>query len=194
MKDIAGGAPGSSEAPGTPSQHGARDPVTRLEEARARLARCEKEAARNGAGAAVDELLGALRSEVANLEQLVRRFPRAGKMRRKGRPRCGARRKRDGQPCEASPVWDEEKDRPRNGRCRLHGGTSTGPGPEGRRLQSIRCRQQPRIGCRWVRADDPRWLALQAEKNREPSRETTPTEGTLPDPAIIAEADQTSAA
>ncbi len=41
------------------------------------------------------------------------------------RPRCGARR-RDGRPCEALAVWDQGQDRPRNGRCRMHGGLSTG--------------------------------------------------------------------
>lgn len=33
--------------------------------------------------------------------------------------RCGARRKYDGQPCEAPAMT--------NGRCKLHGGKSTGP-------------------------------------------------------------------
>jgi hypothetical protein len=33
--------------------------------------------------------------------------------------RCGARRKRDGQPCLAKPLA--------NSRCKLHGGMSTGP-------------------------------------------------------------------
>ena len=33
--------------------------------------------------------------------------------------RCGARRKRDGQPCLANPLA--------NGRCKLHGGMSKGP-------------------------------------------------------------------
>lgn len=45
------------------------------------------------------------------------------------RPRCGARC-RDGLPCQALPVWDREHDRPRNGRCRMHGGLSTGPRTE----------------------------------------------------------------
>ncbi|MEJ7814787.1 MAG: HGGxSTG domain-containing protein [Rubrobacter sp.] len=49
------------------------------------------------------------------------------------RPRCGSRC-RDGSPCEASPVWDRLVDRPVNGRCRMHGGLSTGPKTEeGRR-------------------------------------------------------------
>ena len=41
-------------------------------------------------------------------------------------PRCGARC-RDGHPCQAHAVWDEDHMAPRNGRCRLHGGLSTGP-------------------------------------------------------------------
>ncbi len=42
------------------------------------------------------------------------------------RPRCGARC-RDRHPCRAPVVWDHENNRPRNGRCKLHGGLSTGP-------------------------------------------------------------------
>lgn len=34
--------------------------------------------------------------------------------------RCGARRKRDGQPCQARPLPGER-------RCKYHGGLSTGP-------------------------------------------------------------------
>ena len=47
-------------------------------------------------------------------------------VRRKDRPRCGART-RAGCPCKAPAVWDRENDKPRNGRCKLHGGLSTGP-------------------------------------------------------------------
>ncbi len=48
------------------------------------------------------------------------------------RPKCGARC-RDGHACRAPAVWDRENDRPRNGRCRLHGGLSAGPRtPEGK--------------------------------------------------------------
>lgn len=43
------------------------------------------------------------------------------------RPRCGARcRSRDGAPCRAPVVWDDARNAPRNGRCRMHGGLSTG--------------------------------------------------------------------
>ena len=44
------------------------------------------------------------------------------------RPRCGAKSKQgNGAPCEAPVVWNVDRDRPRNGRCRMHGGASTGP-------------------------------------------------------------------
>ncbi|MGH6952564.1 MAG: HGGxSTG domain-containing protein [Alphaproteobacteria bacterium] len=43
-------------------------------------------------------------------------------------PRCGARtRGPDKHRCRAPPVIDRGTGRPRNGRCRLHGGLSTGP-------------------------------------------------------------------
>ncbi|MCZ6858959.1 MAG: HGGxSTG domain-containing protein, partial [Alphaproteobacteria bacterium] len=42
------------------------------------------------------------------------------------RPCCGARC-RGGHQCRAPAVWDKERDRPVNGRCRMHGGLSTGP-------------------------------------------------------------------
>jgi hypothetical protein len=60
------------------------------------------------------------------------------------RPRCGGRC-RDGSPCEAPPVWDRPLDRPVNGRCRMHGGLSTGPKTEeGRRriAESNRARRR----------------------------------------------------
>jgi hypothetical protein len=62
------------------------------------------------------------------------------------RPRCGARC-RDGSPCKASAVWDRRLDRPVNGRCRMHGGLSTGPKTEeGRRriAESNRSRSSSR--------------------------------------------------
>ena len=45
------------------------------------------------------------------------------------RPRCGAKC-RDGSPCNAPPVWIRHLDRAVNGRCRMHGGLSTGPKTE----------------------------------------------------------------
>jgi len=48
------------------------------------------------------------------------------KQHRSQRGTCGAKT-RKGTPCQAPPVWDQVHDRPRNGRCKLHGGLSTGP-------------------------------------------------------------------
>ena len=45
---------------------------------------------------------------------------------KRDRPRCGSRC-RDGNPCRAKAVWNSETDAPVNGRCRQHGGLSTGP-------------------------------------------------------------------
>lgn len=42
------------------------------------------------------------------------------------RPKCGARC-RAGHACRAPAVWARAANAPRNGRCRLHGGLSTGP-------------------------------------------------------------------
>jgi hypothetical protein len=48
------------------------------------------------------------------------------------RPQCGARC-RDGHPCAAPAVWSASTGAARNGRCRMHGGLSTGPRtPDGR--------------------------------------------------------------
>ena len=63
---------------------------------------------------------------------------RRNRVRPKGdRPRCGARCKRDGAPCKAPVVWDKERDAPRNGRCRMHGGLSTGPKTAEGRARSL---------------------------------------------------------
>ena len=60
------------------------------------------------------------------------------------RPVCGART-RSGKPCQGKPVWDEVNDRPRNGRCRLHGGLSTGPkSADGRRKVGDAARERHR--------------------------------------------------
>ena len=46
--------------------------------------------------------------------------------------RCGAKT-RKGPPCQAPAVWSKAKGQPVNGRCRMHGGLSTGPKtPEGK--------------------------------------------------------------
>ena len=51
---------------------------------------------------------------------------RTPRMPRMDRPRCGARTRKNTH-CLAMPIWDDVHDRPRNGRCRNHGGLSTGP-------------------------------------------------------------------
>ena len=48
------------------------------------------------------------------------------KTQRKNRGECGAKT-RNGTPCKAQPVWCTTQDKPKNGRCKLHGGLSTGP-------------------------------------------------------------------
>lgn len=48
-------------------------------------------------------------------------------------PRCGAYARSTGEPCRAPAHRDPATGKPRNGRCKLHGGKSTGPRtPEGR--------------------------------------------------------------
>lgn len=69
----------------------------------------------------------------------IRYFWRAPK---RARPRCGAKC-RDGHPCQAPAVWDKMMDRSRNGRCKLHGGKSTGPRtPEGKARIAIAQRER----------------------------------------------------
>lgn len=62
------------------------------------------------------------------------------------RPRCGAKC-RDGRPCSAPAVWRAGDLEPRNGRCRNHGGLSTGPRTaEGKRrsLEALRTARERR--------------------------------------------------
>jgi hypothetical protein len=62
-----------------------------------------------------------------------RSLRRLNRVKRADRPKCGARR-RDGDSCRAPAVWDPVRGKPAHGgRCKLHGGKSTGPRtPEGR--------------------------------------------------------------
>lgn len=61
---------------------------------------------------------------------------------RSNRSKCGAKT-RKGTPCIASSVWDEKNDKVRNGRCKLHGGLSTGPKTEAGK-EAIRISNQKR--------------------------------------------------
>lgn len=45
---------------------------------------------------------------------------------KKNRPLCGAKC-RNGSSCKAKAVVDSKTNTPTNGRCRMHGGLSTGP-------------------------------------------------------------------
>jgi len=68
------------------------------------------------------------------------------KVRKKHRPKCEARC-RDGHLCRAPVVWDKENDRPVNGRCRIHGGLSTGPKTvEGRQRSLANLKQYQSAG------------------------------------------------
>lgn len=48
---------------------------------------------------------------------------------RKNRGTCDAKTRQGGS-CQAPPVWDKISDKALNGRCKLHGGKSTGPRTE----------------------------------------------------------------
>lgn len=73
------------------------------------------------------------------------------------RPRCGAYARSTGRPCQAPAVWDPEHDRPRNGRCRMHGGTAPEPRtPRGRRRA------------------EAAWAAWEAQRGTERSRDPLP--------------------
>lgn len=89
------------------------------------------------------------------------------------RPTCGAKNRR-GEPCRARVVWDEERDLPRNGRCKSHGGLSTGPRTDEGRL---RCAEARREAAR-RRAE---------EKSPPTSAPTPPPQTVLPAPMHLLE-------
>lgn len=62
--------------------------------------------------------------------------------RKKNRPLCGAKC-RDGHSCKAKAVVHPKTDKPINGRCRMHGGLSTGAKTEDGKM---RCREAARRG------------------------------------------------
>ena len=63
-------------------------------------------------------------------------WPNEPNLPRKERGTCGAKT-RKGTPCQAPRVWNKATDKARNGRCKMHGGLSTGPKTEAGR-QAIR--------------------------------------------------------
>ena len=58
-------------------------------------------------------------------ELVLSLFSEEPRVRRRDRPRCGAKTRR-GTRCRAPAVGDHDTDQARNGRCKLHGGLSTG--------------------------------------------------------------------
>jgi len=108
------------------------------------------------AGRALDR---AIHQEQHALRRAKREIARLASLPPRTTPRvvrgqCNART-RKGYPCKASPVWDDANDRPRNGRCRLHGGLSTGPKRD-RWLQGFFAKLAPRsTRGRFCKADAP---------------------------------------
>ena len=68
------------------------------------------------------------------------------------RPRCGAKTRAGGR-CMAPVVWDRQADVARNGRCRMHGGLSTGPRTEEGLRRTLEA----------MRAGRARWLAARSK-------------------------------
>lgn len=66
------------------------------------------------------------------------------KLPRSRRGTCGAKTRKGGS-CQAPPVWDKAADKARNGRCKLHGGLSTGPKTDAGR-DAIRVSNRRRYG------------------------------------------------
>ena len=70
-----------------------------------------------------------------NEELRLSLFTTTPRLTKRMRPRCGAKTRR-GSPCQAPAVWNKVNDRPVNGRCKLHGGLSTGPKTDEGRCRS----------------------------------------------------------
>jgi hypothetical protein len=64
------------------------------------------------------------------------------------RPRCGAKTRVGGH-CKAPAVWNTQDDVARNGRCRMHGGLSTGPRTEEGLQRTLKALRAGRV--RWLR-------------------------------------------
>ncbi len=63
------------------------------------------------------------------------------------RPRCGAKTRAGGR-CKAPAVWNRRDDVPRNGRCRMHGGLSSGPRTSDGKRRTLEALQEGRA--RWL--------------------------------------------
>lgn len=73
-------------------------------------------------------------------------FANDPKIPRKKRGTCNAKTRKNTL-CQAPPVWDKSKDKAKNGRCKLHGGLSTGARTEKGR-EAIRASNQRRAKAR----------------------------------------------
>jgi hypothetical protein len=71
------------------------------------------------------------------------------------RPRCGARTRADGE-CRAPAVWLAGAVAPRNGRCRMHGGLSTGPRTSEGRAKCAEVARRALAARRLADISDPR--------------------------------------
>jgi len=67
---------------------------------------------------------------------------------RSRRGTCGAKT-RKGTLCQAPPVWNRGKDKARNGKCKLHGGLSTGPKSDAGReaIRESNRRRRKHVAC-----------------------------------------------
>lgn len=68
------------------------------------------------------------------------------------RPQCGAKTRAGGK-CKAPPVWDKANNRPVNGRCRMHGGLSTGPKTEEGKRRSLAGLEYGRGRSKWKKPE-----------------------------------------
>jgi hypothetical protein len=102
--------------------------------------------------AALERALAEIHPDPEIARELVRlRIYRIGKHRRLRDGRCEAHARSTGRPCQA-PAME-------NGRCKLHGGLSTGPRtPEGRE----------RISIAVAKANRERWERWREENRRTP--------------------------
>ncbi|MGH8565660.1 MAG: HGGxSTG domain-containing protein [Gammaproteobacteria bacterium] len=104
----------------------------------------------------------ALREAIAVLKAMGLRVP-MHRVFKSELPLCGARC-RDGHPCQAKAAWDASRHAPRNGRCRIHGGLSTGP-----RTQEGRDRLSAAMRKRWAeRREELRARISQDPMTRDP--------------------------
>jgi len=68
-------------------------------------------------------------SYLSNFNRDLTAWPNEPNLPRSERGTCGAKT-RKGTPCKAPPVWNKTTDKAMNGRCKMHGGLSTGPKTE----------------------------------------------------------------